>query len=101
MCKMEAMIFFQKMFHSFFFICVKRFAKHIDIYTFGGLFKISRYRKTLPALSIGWAQFFFFQKTGTKIEIGEILGKEKNYISLLKNDSLLGRTLRYNLQQHI
>ena len=80
MYKMEAMIFFQKMFHSFFFICVKRFAKHIDIYTFGGLFKISRYRKTLPALSIGWAQFFFFQKTETKIEIGENLGERKKII---------------------
>lgn len=100
MYKMEAMIF-QKMFHIFLFYLRQKVCKTYRYLHFWGLFKISRYRKTLPALSIGWAQFFFFQKTGTKIEIGEILGKEKNYISLLKNDSLLGRTLRYNLQQHI
>jgi len=56
---------------------------------FWGLFKISRYRKTLPALSIGWAQFFFFPKTGTKIEIGENLGERKKLYKLIKKRQLI------------
>jgi hypothetical protein len=56
---------------------------------FWGLFKISRYRKTLPALSIGWAQFFFFSKNRDKDRNRGNLGERKKLYKLIKKRQLI------------